>query len=74
MFPSNGNVVTKHHRTDKREGGGGQKRLRKSRTLDRPCFYQLQMQMNDTCFAFVLIKLKNGKAIVHEKSMACKSG
>ena len=22
MFPSNGNVVTKHHRTDKREGGG----------------------------------------------------
>lgn len=53
MFPSNGNVVTKHHRTDKREGGGGQKRLRKSRTLDRPCFYQMQMQMNDTCFAFV---------------------
>ena len=54
MFPSNGNVVTKHHRTDKQEGGGGgQKRLRKSRTLDRPCFYQMQMQMNDTCFAFV---------------------
>lgn len=23
MFPSNGNVVTKHHRTDKHEGGGG---------------------------------------------------
>ena len=53
MFPSNGNVVTKHDRTDKREGGGGQKRLRKSRTLDRPCFSQMQMQMNDTCFAFV---------------------